>query len=78
MKKSVVFLIPFLLTVILTNVAFAGDGVVVRPFAARTFAIMPEIADFPEGITANPYNGDIFVSTFERFKMTRHSMLLVD
>jgi len=30
-----------------------------------TFAVLPEGVKFPEGITANPKNGDIYVGTFE-------------
>ena len=65
MKKSIVLSVLLLLGVMLVGVARAGDRVIVRPFAAITFTTMPKVANFPEGITANPYNGDIFVSTFE-------------
>ncbi len=30
-----------------------------------TFAVLPEGVKFPEGITANPWSGDIYVGTFE-------------
>ncbi|HSC96785.1 MAG TPA: hypothetical protein VLC73_17655, partial [Burkholderiales bacterium] len=30
-----------------------------------TFAVLPEGVKFPEGITANPKSGDIYVGTFE-------------
>lgn len=30
-----------------------------------TFAVLPHGVKFPEGITANPWNGDIFVGTFD-------------
>lgn len=33
--------------------------------AAQRFATLPDGVRFPEGITANPANGDIFVSTFD-------------
>lgn len=71
MKNSIVVSVLALLIPTFVAVAQAdGDGgPIVRPFAAHTFAVMPEIANFPEGITANPHNGDIFVSTFE-FNMT--------
>jgi len=36
----------------------AADGV-------QTFATLPDGVRFPEGITANPANGDIFVATFD-------------
>ena len=31
----------------------------------RTFAVLPDGARFPEGIAANPANGDVFVGTFD-------------
>ncbi|MGB3429249.1 MAG: hypothetical protein WBA53_13875, partial [Burkholderiaceae bacterium] len=31
----------------------------------RTFAVLPEGVRLPEGITANPANGDIYVGTFD-------------
>ena len=31
----------------------------------QTFARLPEGVRFPEGITANPHNGDVFVATFD-------------
>ncbi len=66
MKKSIVLSVLLLSVVMLAGAAWAEDRVIVRPFfAARIFTTMPEVANFPEGITANPYNGDIFVSTFE-------------
>ena len=33
--------------------------------AARRFATLPDGIRFPEGITANPANGDVFVGTFD-------------
>jgi hypothetical protein len=70
-KKSVAFAICTLVP-ILAGVSWAHDGdnhhrdtVVVRPFAAVEFAKLPSAVKFPEGITANPHNGDIYVSTFD-------------
>jgi DNA-binding beta-propeller fold protein YncE len=75
-KKSVVFAICTLVP-ILAPVSWAHDrddhdrdshhrdAVVVRPFAAVEFAKLPSGVKFPEGITANPYNGDIYVGTFD-------------
>jgi DNA-binding beta-propeller fold protein YncE len=67
MKNTVVVAVLALLVPMFVAVAQAdgNDNPTVRPFAAQIFAVMPEIANFPEGITANPHNGDIFVSTFE-------------
>lgn len=65
MKKAIVFSALFLMTTALSNAVWAdGTRVVVRPFAAVRFAALPPGVNFPEGITANPYNGDIYVSTF--------------
>lgn len=71
MKKSVVFAICTLVPM-LVPVTWAHDrdnhhrdNVVVRPYAAVEFAKLPSYARFPEGITANPYNGDIVVGTFD-------------
>jgi sugar lactone lactonase YvrE len=39
-----------------------------------TFAVLPEGVSNPEGITANPANGDIYVSTFSApFKLLRYN-----
>lgn len=49
----------------LAFVAAADDvQVIVDPHAAVEFARLPDDLKFPEGITANPANGDIYVSTF--------------
>lgn len=45
-------------------VADSEGGVIVKPNAAKRFATLPDGVAFPEGITANPYTGDIIVSTF--------------
>lgn len=66
MKKAVAFLALFIITTTFSNALWAGGTrVVVRPFAAVRFAALPEGVHFPEGITVNPYNGDIYVSTFD-------------
>ena len=67
MKNLIIVSVFALLVTTFVAVAQAdgNDNPTVRPFAAQIFAVMPEIANFPEGITANPHNGDIFVSTFE-------------
>lgn len=41
------------------------DDIRVDPTAASVFAVMPGGAEFPEGIAVNPFNGDVFVSTFQ-------------
>ncbi|HSE00203.1 MAG TPA: SMP-30/gluconolactonase/LRE family protein, partial [Burkholderiales bacterium] len=50
------------------GVAMADDDHSRRLFIDRdvdTFAVLPKGVKFPEGITANPRNGDIYVGTFE-------------
>lgn len=48
----------------LADGAHGGERVIVEPNAAHGFATLPDDVAFPEGITANPANGDIYVSTF--------------
>ncbi len=45
--------------------ALAADNPIVDPDAAHRFATLPADLRFPEGITANPANGDIYVATFD-------------
>lgn len=53
------------LTISVAGVATAAaQGFLVDRQAAKRFATMPAGAPFPEGVTANPGNGDIYVSTF--------------
>ena len=60
------FLIPLLaLATLAVNAATADAQFLVGREAATRFATLPEIADFPEGITVNPANGDIYVGTFD-------------
>jgi DNA-binding beta-propeller fold protein YncE len=49
---------------VLADGAHGGDRVIVKPNAAHRFARLPDGVAFPEGITANPANGDIYVATF--------------
>ncbi|MBW2480720.1 MAG: SMP-30/gluconolactonase/LRE family protein [Deltaproteobacteria bacterium] len=44
---------------------FAADDMLVKKNAAVKFAALPAGVVFPEGIAANPYSGDIYVSTFD-------------
>lgn len=46
------------------NGAVADSGIVVKPNGAKKFAVMPAGAEFPEGITVNPNNGEVIVGTF--------------
>src|SRR5438046_4423150 len=45
--------------------AQAADQLVLDRNAAIQFATLPDGIRFPEGITANPATGDIFVATFD-------------
>jgi len=43
---------------------FTRNVLPVKPYAAKRFISLPDDLKFPEGITANPANGDIYVGTF--------------
>src|SRR5262249_48183510 len=47
----------------------SGSGksreIIVRRDAAEQFIVLPDGVRFPEGITANPQNGELYVSTFD-------------
>ena len=58
-------LIAFLMTLLLIGGVAADDQVPVKPNAAKRFATLPDDLRFPEGIASNPYNGDIYVGTFD-------------
>jgi hypothetical protein len=56
-----------------TGQAVASDTkIIVKTDAAEVFAKLPEGVRFPEGITANPANGDIFVGTFNPITGINH------
>src|SRR2546427_4177781 len=42
-----------------------GRGIIVKRDAAEQFIVLPKGVKHPEGITANPKNGDLFVATFD-------------
>jgi DNA-binding beta-propeller fold protein YncE len=67
MKKLLTGLISLLFISLGSGGAWADDdkGFVVDREAAQLFATLPTGARFPEGITANPRNGDIYVGTFD-------------
>jgi sugar lactone lactonase YvrE len=70
MKSILKACLPLLLVAVASDsgTAIADDDHSRRLFIDRdvdTFAVLPEGVKFPEGITANPRNGDIFVGTFE-------------
>src|SRR5260221_11708178 len=60
-----------------------ADGISNGLFIDRdvdTFALLPDGVSLPEGITANPANGDIYVSTFtgpsKLLRYNRHGKLI--
>jgi len=70
MKSILKACLPLLLVAVAggTGTAIADDDHSRRLLIDRdvdTFAVLPEGVKFPEGITANPSNGDIYVGTFE-------------
>ena len=58
-------LITFLVTLLFVSGVAADEGITVKSNAAKRFATLPDDLRFPEGITSNPYNGDIYVGTFD-------------
>jgi len=52
-------------SLLLSNSAFAQEVVLQRPLAAERFATLPDDANFPEGIAADPETGNLFVGTFD-------------
>ena len=52
------------LFVLLAGVAFAWNDIIINKNAAKVFTSLPDGVAFPEGITANPKSGEIYVSTF--------------
>ena len=65
MKKSVAFSVVLFLAPVFIGIAWANDDVIVDPEAAEIFATLPADLRFPEGITANPSNGDVYVGNFD-------------
>jgi sugar lactone lactonase YvrE len=64
-KKFIVLLLALMIAPLSAAFADSDGGVIVKPNAAKRFATLPDGVRFPEGITANPYTGDIIVSTFD-------------
>lgn len=71
MKTAAIHRLPgTLLATSIACIALTAHGadeqrVIIEPQAAGEFAALPDDLRFPEGITANPANGDIYVSTFD-------------
>ena len=79
MKRHLAVLaVPLVISIgAVTGPAFSDEDHSKRLFIDRdvdTFAVLPDGVQHPEGITANPANGDIYVSTFTApFKLLRYS-----
>src|SRR5260221_384656 len=80
MKKNLVALaVPLFFSIGMTAGPALAGGNSNRLFIDRdvdTFAVLPDGVRFPEGITANPANGDIYVATFDggnQNKLLRYS-----
>jgi sugar lactone lactonase YvrE len=85
MKKHLAVLaVPLFISIgMVTGPALADGSHSNRLFIDRdvdTFAVLPNGVSLPEGITANPANGDIYVSTFtgpsKLLRYNRHGKLL--
>jgi sugar lactone lactonase YvrE len=85
MKKILAGCVYLLFTAIAfsTGAVLADDDHSRRLFIDRdvnTFAVLPDGVTLPEGITANPANGDIYVATFtapsKLLRYNRHGKLL--
>ena len=70
-------IIPLFVALGTSGAALADDEPITRREAAQKFATLPDGVRFPEGITANPANGDIFVSTLD-FGPNRNKLLRFD
>jgi DNA-binding beta-propeller fold protein YncE len=80
MKKNLAALaLPLFFSIGMTAGPALADDLGDRPFRlvidrdVDTFTVLPDGVQHPEGITANPANGDIYVSTFTApFKLLRY------
>jgi sugar lactone lactonase YvrE len=64
-NRLIAFTIPLFASIgVVTGPAYAEDRLVIER-DVKLFAVLPDGVRFPEGITANPANGDIYVSTFD-------------
>jgi sugar lactone lactonase YvrE len=84
MKKNLAALaFPLFFSIGMAAGPVLADGNSNRLFIDRdvdTFAVLPDGVSLPEGITANPANGDIYVSTFtgpsKLLRYNRHGKLI--
>jgi DNA-binding beta-propeller fold protein YncE len=83
-KKFAALAVPLLLSLGMTAGPVLADNDRVFGLSidrhVDTFAVLPDGVSLPEGITANPENGDIYVSTFtgpsKLLRYNRHGRLL--
>jgi DNA-binding beta-propeller fold protein YncE len=65
MKNFSIWALIVSLVVVSFSRVGAGDEIIVKPDAARQFAVLPDGVRFPEGIAANPKTEEIYVATFD-------------
>jgi DNA-binding beta-propeller fold protein YncE len=65
MKNFSIWALIVSLVLVAFGEAWTSDEIIVKPHAARRFAVLPDGARFPEGITANPKTEEIYVGTFD-------------
>jgi len=65
MKKFSVFAALVSLVIASHSKVLASEDIIVQREAAERFATLPDGVRFPEGITANPETGEIYVGTFD-------------
>lgn len=65
MRKAISWLVMTIGLSASAVVAWGDVGIIVDRLAAKEFAALPDGVRFPEGITASPYTGEIFVATFD-------------
>src|SRR6266545_4533011 len=65
MRRSLLAAAVVLLVVLLSGETWAARDIVVKRNAAERFIVLPDGVRFPEGITANPQTGDLYVATFD-------------
>ena len=65
MRKTISCLVMSIVLSASAIVAWGDRGPIVDRSAIKEFAQLPDGVRFPEGITANPDTGEIFVSTFD-------------
>lgn len=65
MRRPLIGAVVLLSGILLTGEATAFQDIIVRRDAAETFIKLPTGVRFPEGITANPWNGKLYVGTFD-------------